>query len=174
MVRRLTLNIQAKKKIVKNKIANKKIKEEFTLKNATIYGGYNLFSDYVAQCGLDRLLEKGLPAMKAPWATYDMPVVCRTLIDGYALGLKNIYQFEGIENDPLLTAKRSLDKLPDQTVLRKDLINQFRTDDDVNRLRRVKAKQVKKVLKALDGNLVLEYDSTVETGYGSGRTCGWL
>jgi len=167
MVKQRTLNIQADKSIVKEKIANQKIKEEFTLKNATIYGGYNLFSDYVAQGGLDRLLEKELPEMKAPWATYDMPVVCRTLIDGYALGLKNIYQFEGIENDPLLTAKRSLDKLPDQTVLRKDLINQFKTDDDVNRLRRVKAKQVKKVLKALDGNMVLEYDSTVETGYGS-------
>ena len=57
--------------------------------------------------------------------------------------------------------------VPDQTVLRKDLINRFKTDDDVNRLRRVKAKQVKKVLKVLDGNLVLEYDFTVETGYGS-------
>ena len=29
-------------------IVNKKIKEEFTLKNATLYGGYNLFSDYLA------------------------------------------------------------------------------------------------------------------------------
>jgi len=165
MVKQLTLNIPAKEKIIKDKITNTKIKEEFTLKNATIYGGYNLFSDCVAQGGLDRLLEKELPEMKAPWATYDMPVVCRTLIDGYALGLSNIYQFEGIENDPLITAKRSLDKLPDQTVLRKDLINQFKTDDDVNRLRRLKAQQVKKVLKVLDGNLVLEYDSTVESGY---------
>ncbi len=55
--------------------------------------------------------------MKAPWTTYDMPTVCRTLIDSYALGLKNIYQFEGIENDPLLSAKRGMEKLPDQTVL---------------------------------------------------------
>ena len=123
MVRQLTLNIQADKSIVKEKIANKKIKEEFTLKNATIYGGYNLYSDHVVQGGLDRLLADELSGMKAPWAKYHMPVVCRTLIDGYALGLENIYQFEGIERDPLITSKHALEKLPDQSVLRKDLIN---------------------------------------------------
>ena len=161
-MKQLEINIQGNEKIV-----NKKIKEEFTLKNATVYGGYNLFSDYLASNGLDRFLEQELSGMKAPWATYEMPTVCRTLIDGYALGLKNIYQFEGIENDPLLCAKRDMAKLPDQTVLRKDLKNQFKSDEDVNRLRRVKSRQVKGVLKRLDGNLVVEYDSTVETGYGS-------
>lgn len=148
------------------KIVNKRIKEEFSLKNATLYGGYNLFSDYLASNGLDRLLEQELFGMKAPWATYSMPSVCRTLIDGYALGLQNIYQFEGIENDPLLAAKRGMEKLPDQSVLRKDLNNQFQNDEDVNRLRRVKASQVKRELKGFRGNLVLEYDSTVEVGYG--------
>jgi len=38
MVKQLKLNIHTDEKIV-----NKKIKEEFTLKNATIYGGYNIF-----------------------------------------------------------------------------------------------------------------------------------
>jgi hypothetical protein len=161
-VKQLELNIHKDKKIV-----NKKIKEEFTLKNATIYGGYNIFSDYLATNGLDRFLEQELSGMKAPWATYEMPTVCRTFIDGYVLGLRNIYRFEGIENDPLLCAKRGMEKLPDQTVLRKDLNNRFKIDEDVNRLRRVKARQVRGVLKRLDGNLVLEYDSTVETGYGS-------
>lgn len=160
-MKQLKLTIQESEKIV-----NKKVKEEFTLKNATVYGGYNLFSDYVASDGLDHLLEQEFSGMKAPWATYSMPLVCRTLIDGYALGLDNIYQFEGIEDDPLLTSKRDMDKLPDQTVLRKDLINQFKSDEDVMRLRRVKARQAKAQLKRLNGNLVLEYDSTVETGYG--------
>jgi hypothetical protein len=40
------------------KIVNKKIKEEFTLKNATVYGGYNLFSDYV----LRRVARSPLPS----------------------------------------------------------------------------------------------------------------
>ena len=161
-MKQLKMNIPGNEMIV-----NKNIKEEFTLKNATLYGGYNLFSDYLACNGLDRLLEQQLSGMKAPWATYEMPTVCRILIDGYSLGLRNIYQFEGIENDPLLCAKRGMEKLPDQTVLRKDLNNQFKTDEDVNRLRRVKAQQVRGVMKRLDGNLVLEYDSTVDTGYGS-------
>jgi len=161
-VKQLKMNIPGNEMIV-----NKNIKEEFTLKNATLYGGYNLFSDYLACNGLDRLLEQQLSGIKAPWATYEMPTVCRTLIDGYSLGLRNIYQFEGIENDPLLCAKRGMEKLPDQTVLCKDLNNQFKTDEDVNRLRRVKAQQVRGVMKRLDGNLVLEYDSTVDTGYGS-------
>ena len=161
-MKQLKINIPGNEKIV-----NKNIKEEFTLKNATLYGGYNLFSDYLACNGLDRLLEQQLNGMKASWATYEMPTVCRTLIDGYSLGLRNIYQFEGIENDPLLCAKRGMEKLPDQTVLRKDLNNQFKTDEDVNRLRQVKAQQVRGVLKGLDGYLVLEYDSTVDTGYGS-------
>ena len=160
-MKQIKLNIQGNEQIV-----NKKIKEEFTLKNTTIYGGYNLFSDYLAENGLDRLLEQEVSGMKAAWATYSMPVVCRTLIDGYALGLENIYQFESIEQDPLLSTKRGIDKLPDQTVLRKDLINHFKTDEDVNRLRQVKAYQAKRELKKLEGNLVLEYDSSVETVYG--------
>lgn len=121
-MKQLKINIPGNEKIV-----NKKIKEEFTLKNATLYGGYNLFSDYLAINGDDRLLEQELGGMKAPWATYCMPTVCRTLVDVYAFGLKNISQFEGIENDPLLSAKRDMEKLPDQTVLRKDLNNQFKT-----------------------------------------------
>ena len=106
-MKQLKLNIGREEKIV-----NKKIKEEFSLKNATLYGGYNLFSDYLASNGLDRLLEEELGGMKAPWATYPMPIVCRALIDGYALGLRNIYQFEDIEGDPLISAKHGLDKLP--------------------------------------------------------------
>lgn len=160
-MKQLKMNIQKDEQIV-----NKKIKEEFTLKNATLYGGYNLFSDYLGKNGLDNLLRRELAGMKAPWAIYNMPTVCRTLIDGYTIGLENIYQFENIENDPLLSAKRGMEKLPDQTVLRKDLINQFKSDEDVNRLRTVKAQQVKRELKRVGGHLVLEYDSTVETVYG--------
>lgn len=169
-MKQLKLNIERDEKIV-----NKKIEEEFTLKKATIYGGYNLFSGYVATNALDRFLEEELGGLKAPWATYSLPMVCRTLIDGYALGLENIYQFEGIEQDPLFCAKRGVEKMPDQTVLRKDLHNHFEDEADVERLRRVKSRQVKAELKRVGGNLVLEYDSTVYTGYGSqeGLLCGY-
>ena len=52
-MKQLKCNIQPDEKIV-----NKKIKEEFTLKNATVYGGYNLFSDYLRSNALDHLLER--------------------------------------------------------------------------------------------------------------------
>ena len=52
------MNIHTEKKIV-----NKKIKEEFTLKNATIYGGYNIFSDYLSSNGLDRFIEQELATL---------------------------------------------------------------------------------------------------------------
>lgn len=55
MVKQLKLNIHTDEKTV-----NKKIKEEFTLKNATIYGGYNIFSDYLSSNGLDRFIEQEL------------------------------------------------------------------------------------------------------------------
>ena len=52
-MKQLKLNMGREEKIV-----NKKIKEEFSLKNGTLYGGYNLFSDYLASNGLDRLGEE--------------------------------------------------------------------------------------------------------------------
>jgi len=62
-------------------IVNWKIDEQFTLKNATIYGGYNLYSDMVARSGLDHLLEESFSGSKAPWARYNLPTVLRILMD---------------------------------------------------------------------------------------------
>ena len=62
-MKQLKLNIEADKKIV-----NKNIKEEFALRNATIYGGYNLFSDYLRSNALDHFLEKEL-GISRPTAT---------------------------------------------------------------------------------------------------------
>ena len=73
-MKQLKLNVERDEKIV-----NKKIEEEFALKNATIYGGYNLFSDYAATNALDRLLEEELGGLKAPWATYSFLMVWRIL-----------------------------------------------------------------------------------------------
>ena len=42
----------------KDDIVNRKIREEFTLKNATLYGGYNLYSDMVSKNGLDTMLKQ--------------------------------------------------------------------------------------------------------------------
>ena len=74
------LNIQQQEKIV-----NKKIEEEFTLKNATIYGGYNLFSDYLVGNGLDGLLEQQLSGMKAPLGHL---ILCRLFAERSLMGMR--------------------------------------------------------------------------------------
>lgn len=51
----------------RERIVNRRI--EFTLKEATLYGGYNLYSDMVARNGLDTVLEQNFCGWKAPWAT---------------------------------------------------------------------------------------------------------
>jgi hypothetical protein len=137
------------------------------LKNATIYGGYNLYSDTVARSGLDQLLEENFSGCKASWATYNLPTVLRILLDGYALGMKRIWHFAEIQREALLCAKHGLERLPDQSVLRKDLTKHFQTDAQVQRLRRIKATQARGTLKRIRGPLVLEFDSTVETVYGA-------
>jgi len=91
----------------------------------------------------------------------------RLLIDGYALGMKRIWHFSEIRQDALLCAKHSLESLPDQSLLRKDLTKHFQTEQQVNRLRQIKACQARGFLKRMGGPLVLEFDSTVETVYGS-------
>jgi hypothetical protein len=149
------------------RIVNRKIQEEFTLKDATIYGGYNLYSDMVARSGLDSLLEENFSGAKASWATYNLPTVLRILMDGYALGIKRIWHFAEIQEEALLCAKHGLERLPDQSVLRKDLSKHFQTEAQVQRLRRIKATQARRALKRMPGPLVLEFDSTVETVYGS-------
>jgi hypothetical protein len=149
------------------RIVNRKIQEEFTLKNATIYGGYNLYSDTVARSGLDHLLEENFSGSKAAWARYNLPTVLRILMDGYALGIKRIWHFAEIQDEALLCAKHGLERLPDQSVLRKDLTKHFQTEAQVQRLRRIKATQARGELKRMEGPLVLEFDSTVETVYGS-------
>jgi len=50
------MSLLTEKVTATDRIVNRRIHEEFTLKNATLYGGYNLYSDLVARSGLDTLL----------------------------------------------------------------------------------------------------------------------
>jgi hypothetical protein len=160
------MSLSRRKVAATDRIVNRKIEEQFTLRDATVYGGYNLYSDMVARSGLDRLLEETFSGWKARWARYNLPTVVRILIDGYALGMKRIWHFADLRRDALLCAKRGLESLPDQSLLRKDLSKHFHSEEQVDKLRKIKARQARGVLKRLGGPLVLEFDSTVETVYG--------
>ena len=63
-------------------IANRKVRETGTLRQATRYGGFNALSDFVTSQGIDRALADAFAQDKAPWATYTLPETLRHLLDG--------------------------------------------------------------------------------------------
>ena len=86
--------------------------EEFSLKNATSYGGANLYLDYLEAIGLHAQLENAIPIKKAAYSTYQFSKVCMLLIAGYTLGKDRILQLEDLEEDPLLQSKFSIGNYP--------------------------------------------------------------
>jgi hypothetical protein len=140
-----------------------KIREEFTLKNATLFGGYNLFRNFLEHAKIFTSLNKKISITKAPNATYSFSEVLGFMIEGYALGLERTYHFQAIETDPLITAKNGMPKLPDYTLYPKDLL----------RANQATIKELKQVNRLLiknnysDKHIVLDFDSTVNTVYGN-------
>lgn len=145
-------------------IANRKIRETFPLHRATRYGGFNGLSDFVRAQGIDHALEEAFGQDKAPWATYSLPETLRHLLDGSLLGLERIWHFEELEQEPLLCLKRGRERLPDFTLLYRELAR-FDSGEKLGRLRWVGERLVRQALGAQDWD-ALDFDSTVETLYG--------
>lgn len=143
----------------------RKIAEEFTLKRATAFGGFNLFSDYMDSIGFSDSVSQHLETEKAPWALYPLASMIEMLVQGYACGLQRPFHFDFIQKDPLITHKLGLDHLPDHTLFNKDL-KRFRSEDTVRQLLHVQWDLTRKALKRAK-RLVLDFDSTVETVYGN-------
>jgi len=122
-----------------------KIEEQVAVKDSTVYGGYNVWKDRGGQRGLDKVLEETLSGWEARWARYGLPTVGRSLIDGYALGMKRMLHVVDIGRDALLCAKGGVESLPDQSVLRKDLSKQFHGEGQVDKLRKIKDRQARGV-----------------------------
>jgi len=145
-------------------IANRKVHETFTLRRATRYGGFNALSDFVAAQGIDRALTDAFGQDKAPWATYSLPETLRHLLDGYLLGVERVWHFADLEQEPLLCVKRGRDRLPDHTLLYRELAR-FEAPGLLSRLRTVGEGLIRTVL-ADQAWYTLDCDSTVETVYG--------
>jgi len=146
-------------------IANRKVHETFTLRRATRYGGFNALSDFVVGQGIDRALVDAFGRDKAPWATYSLPETLRHLLDGYLLGAERIWHFADLEQEPLLCVKRDRDRLPDHTLLYRELAR-FEAPGMLSRLRTVGEGLLRTVL-ADQAWYTLDCDSTVETVYGA-------
>ena len=145
-------------------IANRKVHETFTLRRATRYGGFNVLSDFVAAQGIDRALTGAFGQDKAPWATYSLPETLRHLLDGYLLGVERVWHFADLEQEPLLCVKRDRERLPDYTLLYRDLAR-FETPGALSRLHTLGEGLLRQALAAQPW-YTLDCDSTVETVYG--------
>lgn len=137
--------------------------EQFNLKNATIFGGAGLIWQFLDLVGVPTLLtDKLAPHEKARHAKYSLASEVLVLLLGRMLGLSRIADFSLVEEDPLLTRLLRLPKLPDVTILYKELV-------------RLAIAPVRAALQALHehvvrlnigGDVILDIDSTVETVYG--------
>ena len=145
-------------------IANRKVRETFTLRQATRYGGFNALSDFVHAQGIDRALADAFGRDKAPWATFSLPQTLRHLLDGYLLGVERVWHFADLEQEPLLCVKRGRDRLPDHTLLYRELAR-FDAPGMLSRLRAVGEGLLRTTL-ADQPWYTLDCDSTVETVYG--------
>jgi len=94
-----------------------RLTEEFTLKQATLYGGANLYIDYLQGLGLKEMFANHVDIQKADYSTYTIADSLMHLVLGYSLGKDAILQFEDLENDALLTQKMGLEKMPDYSLL---------------------------------------------------------
>lgn len=141
------------------------ITEEFTLKDATSYGGANLYVDYLQAAALKEMFTENISIEKAPYSTYTMSDICMHLTIGYTLGKDRILQFEDLENDPLISEKLGLPKLPDYSLLYKDL-RRFNSKERVEELIAVNNSYLRQI-PSPDSNIILDYDSSVTTMYGS-------
>jgi hypothetical protein len=149
----------------RSRLTNRKIRETFTLRRATHYGGFNALSDFVRAQGIDRALTTTFGADKAPWATYSLPETLRHLLDGYLLGVERIWHFAELEQEPLLCVKRGRDRLPDFTLLYRELAR-FDSAAMLGRLRAIGEELVRGAV-ATQTWYTLDCDSTVETLYGT-------
>ena len=140
------------------------IHTRYDLNAATSFGGATGLIDFVLGTGIDREfwvheLRKGRNTQ------FHMDDMALTIILGSLLGQERIFHFEDIEQDPLLKLKLNLPKLPDTTLLYKDL-KRLGSDTGIKAIRSAHRQILKSLLPKGQG-IVVDIDSSVETVYGA-------
>jgi len=145
---------------------SKALHTEFSLPNATLFGGALPMLDYIKKLELEKQFTTALNFSKAPHATYSLPQICVTQIVGRLLGKERICHFEEIEQDTFLARELGLSggKLPDTTILYKDL-DRFDSQEKIDGLKKVNDQVNARQLKN-QKTVILDFDSSVETLYG--------
>lgn len=141
-----------------------KIHTRYDLRSATSFGGAQCLVDFVIESGVHRHFQAP-SILKRRDAMFQTDDIAMTVILGSMLGHERIFHYESLEQDPLLAAKLGLAKLPDASLLYKDIPKRVGTDEGQAAIRSAQ-RQVIGALLRQRSNIVVDIDSTVETVYG--------
>ena len=139
-----------------------KIKTEFSLQNATSFGGIKIFLAYLEKIKLAEAL-RGLSGGKARNAVFPVHRILLYLIVGWMLGCGRIFHFRKLQHDALLL--RFLGgRLPHHSLLYKELARLGRSCPQLpTELRKLSLDVIR---PCLPDKPILDLDSSVETVYG--------
>lgn len=139
-----------------------KIKTEFSLQNATSFGGVKIFLSFLEKIKLADAM-RNLSGGKARNSLFPVHCILLYLIVGWILGCERIFHFRRLQGDVLL--RRFLGgRCPHHSLLYKELIRLGRSCPDLVDELRVLNHAV--IAPCLPSDLILDLDSTVETVYG--------
>jgi hypothetical protein len=147
---------------VKSTTTVSKIKTDFSLSNATSFGGAKILLSYLEKIKLAGAM-RDLPGSKAFNALFPLQRIVLYLIIGWMLGCERIFHFRKLQHDALL--RRFLGgRCPHHSLLYKELIRLGRNCPTLpDELRRLNQEIIR---PALPSDLILDLDSSVETVYG--------
>ncbi|MDA8346650.1 MAG: hypothetical protein M0Z66_14445 [Thermaerobacter sp.] len=121
------------------------VREKFDLEGATGFGGANLLVDYAQKIGLRKAIRRETRRFeKRDNAIYPLARTLELMVFGRVLGVGRLHEFEVLEKDDLLRLKLGLHKMPDTTLLYRDLerLSEDRHRDSLRRLARFAAGRV--------------------------------
>ena len=139
-----------------------KIKTEFSLENATSFGGIKIFLEYLEKIKLSQAL-RDISCGKGRNSLFPIYRILLYLIVGWMLGCERLFHFRKLQHDSLL--KRFLGgRCPHHTLLYKELIRMRTSCPHLRSELRTLNQEV--IRPCLPSSLILDLDSTVETVYG--------
>lgn len=147
---------------VKSNTTISKMKTQFSLENATSYGGFKIFLAYLEKIKLAKALQC-LPSAKASNSLFPVYRILLYLIIGWMLGCERLFHFRKLQHDSLV--RRFLGgRCPHHSLLYKELVRLRKASPNLLMdLRKINRDVIQ---PCLPSDLILDLDSTVETVYG--------
>ncbi len=139
-----------------------RIKYEFNLKNSTKFSGILPFLQFLERMKIQQTF-RGFDCLKKDNAKFPLSKIFVYLIAGWMADCSRMFHFQSLQNDPLIRAFLG-GKCPHYTLLSKDLLRLEKIEDAAIEFK----ERVMDIIEPwLDSDLILDFDSSVETVYGN-------